>query len=80
MIIKPLDTERSPNAIEITTSKLVRLVNKHATDSSLIAIANATAAEFTLLPLSSEIVEKEIGAVSTASGGTVLATPVAFTN
>ena len=80
MIIKPLDTERSPNAIEITTSKLVRLVNKHATDSSLIAIANATAAEFTLLPLSSEIVEKEIGAAITASGGTVLATPVAFTN
>ena len=49
-------------------------------DNNGASFANATAAEFTLLPLSSEIVEKDIGAAVTATGGTVLATPVAFTN
>ena len=34
----------------------------------------------TLLAQSSEVVEKDIGAAITVSGGTVVATPVAFTN
>ena len=56
----------------------MRLVNSHATNKSTISVANTVAASFTLLPNSSEIVEKDIGAAVTASGGTVTGAPVAF--
>ena len=46
----------------------------------LSLVANSAAASVTLLPLSSEIIEKDIGAALTATGGTVTGVPVAFTN
>ena len=49
-------------------------------NSFRITIANTAAASMTLLAQSSEVVEKDIGAAITVSGGTVVATPVAFTN
>ena len=55
-------------------------MNSHASTKSTIAIANSSAASITLLPLSSEIVEKDIGAAVTATGGTVTGVPVAFSN
>ena len=80
MIIKPLNTESAATDAAITAARVVRLVNTHATDASVIAIANTAAASMTLLAQSSEVVEKDIGAAITVSGGTVVATPVAFTN
>ena len=80
MIIKPLATESAVTDAAITAARVVRLVNSHATATSTITIANAVAASITLLPLSSEIIEKDIGAAVTATGGTVTGTPVAFTN
>tara|TARA_B100000085_G_scaffold279344_1_gene302516 strand:+ start:1085 stop:1327 length:243 start_codon:yes stop_codon:yes gene_type:complete len=80
MIIKPLSTEVAVDDATIAASRLVRVVNKHATDASVLAIANAAATEMTLLAQTSEVIEKDIGAVITATGGTVVATPVAFTN
>lgn len=80
MIIKPLNTESAATDSAITAARVVRLVNTHATDASVIAIANTAAASMTLLAQSSEVVEKDIGAAITVSGGTVVATPVAFTN
>ena len=78
MIIKPLVTESAVTAAAITAARVVRLVNAHATTASTIAIANSVASSFTLLPNSSEIVEKDIGAAITATGGTVTGVPVAF--
>jgi|TARA_R100000030_G_scaffold7071_3_gene4879 hypothetical protein len=80
MIIKPLATKSAVTDAAITAARVVRLVNAHATDASVIAIANSAAASITLLPLSSEIIEKDIGAALTATGGTVTGVPVAFTN
>jgi hypothetical protein len=80
MIIKPLNTESAATDAAITAARVVRLVNTHATDASVITIANTAAASMTLLAQSSEVVEKDIGAAITVSGGTVVATPVAFTN
>jgi len=79
MIVKPLATETAVTDAGITAARVVRLVNSDATTKSTIAIANSTAASFTLLPNSSEIVEKDIGAAVTATGGTVTGVPVAFT-
>ena len=78
MIIKPLVAESAVTDAAITAARVVRLVNAHATTASTIAIANSVAASFTLLPNSSEIVEKDIGAAITATGGTVTGVPVAF--
>jgi len=80
MIIKPLANESAVTAAAITAARVVRLVNSHATDTSLINIANSVPASITMLPLSSEIVEKDVAAAIVAVGGTVTATPVAFTN
>ena len=80
MIIKPLNTESAATDAAITAARVVRLVNTHATDASVITIANTAAASMALLAQSSEVVEKDIGAAITVSGGTVVATPVAFTN
>ncbi|MEK9894370.1 MAG: hypothetical protein VW454_05370 [Pelagibacteraceae bacterium] len=80
MIIKPLNTESAATDAAITAARVVRLVNTHASDASVITIANTAAASMTLLAQSSEVVEKDIGAAITVSGGTVVATPVAFTN
>ena len=81
MIIQPLGPEVAVTDAAITAARLIRMANTHATDASVIALANSSGAcEFTLLPLSSEVVEKDIGAAVTATGGTVKATPVAFTN
>ena len=80
MIIKPLSTESAVTDAAITAARVIRLVNSHATDTSTITIANSASASITLLPLSSEIVEKDIGAAVTATGGTVTGVPVAFTN
>ena len=78
MIVKPLATETAVTDAGITAARGVRLVNSHATNKSTISVANTVAASFTLLPNSSEIVEKDIGAAVTASGGTVTGVPVAF--
>ena len=78
MIIKPLGTESAVDDAAITAARVVRLVNSHATTKSTITVANSVAASFTLLPNSSEIVEKDIGAAVTATGGTVTGVPVAF--
>ena len=78
MIIKPLVTESAVTDAAITAARVVRLVNAHATAASTINIANTTSASITLLPNSSEIVEKDIGAAVTATGGTVTGVPVAF--
>jgi len=80
MIIKPLNTESAATDAAITAARVVRLVNTHASDASVITIANTAAASMTLLAQSSEVVEKDIGAAIAVSGGTVVATPVAFTN
>ena len=80
MIIKPLGTEVATDDATITAARLVRVTNKHATDASVLAIANTAAAEMTLLAQTSEVIEKDIGAAVVATGGTVVATPVAFTN
>jgi hypothetical protein len=80
MIIKPLTTESAATDAAITASRVVRLVNTHASEACVITIANTAAASMTLLAQSSEVVEKDIGAAITVSGGTVVATPVAFTN
>ena len=80
MTIKPLNTESAATDAAITAARVVRLVNTHASDASVITIANTAAASMTLLAQSSEVVEKDIGAAITVSGGTVVATPVAFTN
>lgn len=80
MIIKPLNTESAATDAAITAARVVRLVNTHATDASVITISNTASASMTLLAQSSEVVEKDIGAAITVSGGTVVATPVAFTN
>ena len=80
MIIKPLGTESAGTDAAITAARVVRLVNSHASTKSTIAIANGSAASITLLPLSSEIVEKDIGAAVTSTGGTVTGVPVAFSN
>lgn len=80
MIIKPLGTEVAVTDATITAARLVRVTNKHASDASLLAIANTAAAEMTLLAQTSEVIEKDIGAAITATGGTVVATVVAFTN
>jgi len=79
MIVKPLATETAVTDAGITAARVVRLVNSHATTKSTITLANSVAASFTLLPNSSEIVEKDIGAAVTATGGTVTGVPVAFT-
>tara|TARA_B100000085_G_scaffold38010_1_gene31130 strand:- start:135 stop:377 length:243 start_codon:yes stop_codon:yes gene_type:complete len=78
MIIKPLGTESAVDDAAITAARVVRLVNSHATTKSTITVANSVAASFTLLPNSSEIVEKDIGAAVAATGGTVTGVPVAF--
>ena len=78
MIIKPLATESAVTDAAIAAARVVRLVNSHASATSSIAIANSVAVSITLLPLSSEIVEKDIGAAVTATGGTVTGVPVAF--
>ena len=78
MIIKPLGTESAVTDAAITAARVVRLVNSDSSNTSTIAIANTVAASFTLLPNSSEIVEKDIGAAVTATGGTVTGVPVAF--
>ena len=81
MIIKPLGPERVITEAEITAARLIRISNSHATDASAVAFANASGTcGFTLMPLSSEVVEKDIGAAMTAVGGTVKATVVAFSN
>ena len=81
MIIQPLGPEVAVTDAAITAARLIRISNAHASDTSLIALGNsAGVCEFTLMPLSSEVVEKDIGAAVTATGGTVKATPVAFTN
>lgn len=80
MIIKPLNTESASTDAAITAARVVRLVNTHASNASVITIANTVATSMTLLAQSSEVVEKDIGAAITVSGGTVVATPVAFTN
>ena len=81
MIIQPLGPEVAVTDAAITAARLIRISNAHASDASAITLANAVGAcGFTLMPLSSEVVEKDIGAAVTATGGTVLATPVAFTN
>ena len=79
MIVKPLGTETAVTNAAITAARVVRLVNSNSSTKSTITIANTVAASFTLLPNSSEIVEKDIGAAVTASGGTVTGVPVAFT-
>ena len=79
MIVKPLGTESAVTDAAITAARVVRLVNSNSSTKSTITIANTVAASFTLLPNSSEIVEKDIGAAITASGGTVTGVPVAFT-
>ena len=78
MIIKPLGTESAVTDAAITAARVVRLVNSHASNKSTITIANSAAASLTLLPNSSEIVEKDIGAAVNATGGTVTGVPVAF--
>ena len=78
MIVKPLGTESAVTDAAITAARVVRLVNSNSSTKSTITIANTVAASFTLLPNSSEIVEKDIGAAVTASGGTVTGVPVAF--
>ena len=78
MIIKPLVTESAVTDAAITAARVVRLVNAHVSAASTITIANSTSASITLLPNSSEIVEKDIGAAVTATGGTVTGVPVAF--
>jgi hypothetical protein len=78
MIIKPLGTESAVTDAAITAARVVRLVNSNSSTKSTIVIANTVAASFTLLPNSSEIVEKDIGAAVTATGGTVTGVPVAF--
>ena len=78
MIVKPLGTESAVTDAAITAARVVRLVNSNSSTKSTITIANTVAASFTLLPNSSEIVEKDIGAAITASGGTVTGVPVAF--
>jgi|TARA_B100000925_G_C21947429_1_gene447417 Flp pilus assembly protein TadG len=78
MIIKPLATESAVTDAAITAARVVRLVNSNASTKSTITIAGAVASSFTLLPNSSEIVEKDIGAAINASGGTVTGVPVAF--
>ena len=78
MIIKPLGTESAVTDAAITAARVVRLVNSNSSTKSTITIAGAVAASFTLLPNSSEIVEKDIGAAVTATGGTVTGVPVAF--
>ena len=81
MIIQPLGPEVPVTDAAITAARLIRVSNSHATDASAIVLANAVGAcGFTLMPLSSEVVEKDIGAAVNAVGGTVFATPVAFTN
>tara|TARA_A100001035_G_scaffold198319_1_gene159031 strand:- start:15 stop:257 length:243 start_codon:yes stop_codon:yes gene_type:complete len=79
MIVKPLGTESAVTDAAITAARVVRLVNSNSSTKSTITIANAVASSFTLLPNSSEIVEKDIGAAVTATGGTVTGVPVAFT-
>ena len=79
MIIKPLATESAVTDAAITAARVVRLVNSNSSTKSTITIANAVASSFTLLPNSSEIVEKDIGAAVIATGGTVTGVPVAFT-
>ena len=79
MIVKPLGTESAVTDAAITAARVVRLVNSNSSTKSTITIANTAAASFTLLPNSSEIVEKDIGAAVTATGGTVTGVPVAFT-
>ena len=78
MIVKPLGTESAVTDAAITAARVVRLVNSNGSTKSTITIAGAVAASFTLLPNSSEIVEKDIGAAVTATGGTVTGVPVAF--
>ena len=78
MIVKPLGTESAVTDAAITAARVVRLVNSNSSTKSTITIANTAAASFTLLPNSSEIVEKDIGAAVTATGGTVTGVPVAF--
>ena len=78
MIVKPLGTESAVTDAAITAARVVRLVNSNSSTKSTITIAGAVAASFTLLPNSSEIVEKDIGAAVTATGGTVTGVPVAF--
>jgi hypothetical protein len=80
MIIKPLNTESASTDAAITAARVVRLVNTHATDASVITIANTSSASMTLLAQSSEVIQKDIGAAISVAGGTVVATPVAFTN
>ena len=80
MIIKPLNTESAATDAAITAARVVRLVNTHASDASVITIANTASASMTLLAQSSEVIEKDIGAAISVAGGTVVATPVAFTN
>ena len=78
MIIKPLGTESAVTdaatvlAIAIVDLVELLLFTKRTTLAAVIA------ASFTLLPNSSEIVEKDIGAAVTATGGTVTGVPVAF--
>ena len=79
MIVKPLGTESAVTDAAITAARVVRLVNSNSSTKSTITIANAVASSFTLLPNSSEIVEKDIGAAVIATGGTVTGVPVAFT-
>ena len=78
MIVKPLATESAVTDAAITAARVVRLVNSHASNTSSITIGNSVAASITLLPLSSEIVEKDLGAALVATGGTVTGVPVAF--
>jgi hypothetical protein len=81
MIIQPLGPEVAVTDAAITAARLIRISNAHASDVSAVALANVSGVcGFTLMPLSSEVVEKDIGAAVTATGGTVKATPVAFTN
>ena len=79
MIVKPLATESAVTDAAITAARVVRLANVHVSAASTITLANSVSASFTLLPNSSEIVEKDIGAAVTATGGTVTGVPVAFT-
>ena len=81
MIIQPLGPEVAVTDAAITAARLIRISNAHASNVSAVALATASGVcGFTLMPLSSEVVEKDIGAAVTATGGTVKATPVAFTN
>ena len=60
MIVKPLGTESAVTDAAITAARVVRLVNSNSSTKSTITIAGAVAASFTLLPNSSEIVEKDM--------------------